>query len=365
MTAAENRNKVVNSTYVTNAGPKTVETARTMASYSSFKSPKYPTVLQQNMMQIHQVDKIRYPKPLYNSSGEVYDIFVPLYPPEPTFGSYSTRAETVLLNRLESKVHQGKVDLLTALAERKESIQMIQKRVNQAVPLIINYKRESQSLERKIRKAAYAPKKLKRLVKLLSDLRLEFSFGWAPIASDLYALGNEIMPPIFFADVTASYSEEQYITAPFGYEGDYMGGVRLKAFCQLSMSDPFSASASQIGLTDPAVTAWELVPWSFAVDWIWPLGDYLRQANMFSGLRVVASSLTVRQDGKAELVYKSGNSPMNGASSELKFKYYRRTTLPKPRLPQFMDSPFGSLTRTLNQLALLGQLVGKQRPGKV
>lgn len=365
MTASENRNRVLTQTYVTTNGPVTYEVLRVVASYYSLKSPKYPTVLQQNTMQIHEESKLRSPKPLLNSSGAVYNVFVPQYPPVPTYGSYSARAEFVLLNRINSRLHQGKVDLLTALAERKSTIEMIQSRVDQAVPLIIKYKKESTRLERKIKKSALAPKKLKRLVKLLSDLRLEFSFGWSPLASDIYALGNEIMPPIFFADVSASYIEEQSITTPpYGYEGGYMGQVKLKAWCQVSMSDPFSASASQIGLTDPLVTAWEIVPWSFAVDWIWPLGDYLSQVNMFSGLQVTDSSLTVRQTGEGNLVY-SMEGPAKGASSKLKLKYYQRKSLPKPSLPRFMDSPFGSLSRTLNQLALLGQMVGKTRPGKL
>lgn len=362
MTAAENRNRIENAAFATTAGPKSVEVFRVDASYSSRKSPKYPTVLQQNAMQIHQISRIRHPKPLTNSSGDVYDIFVPQYPPMPIFGQYSSGAIFTLLNRLNSRLHQGKVQLLTAFGERKKSIAMIQKRVGQAVPLITNYKKESQRLERKIRKAVNAPKKVKRLLKLLSDLRLEFSFGWSPIASDLYKLGNEIMPPIFFADVSASYVEEQSIkTTPFGYTGGYSGMVKLKAFCQVSMSDPFASSASQIGLTDPLDTAWELVPWSFAVDWIWPLGDYLSQINMFSGLKVVSSSLTIRQTGDGNLTYTSPG-PANGASSELKLKHYRRSSLPSPSLPRFVDSPFGSLSRTFNQLALLGQLAGKTRP---
>ncbi len=362
MTAAENRNRVTNATFTTTAGPKTVEVLRNTANYYSLKSPKYPTVLRQNTMQIHEESKIRFPKPLYDRSGAVYDYFVPQYPPVFTYGQYSSRATFVLLNRINSRVHQGKAQLLTAFGERKKSIQMIQKRVGQAVPLIRDYKKESQRLERKIRKSALAPKKLKRLVKLLSDLRLEFSFGWAPIASDLYKLGNEIMPPIFFADVTASYVEEQSIqTVPPGYVGGYMGSIKLKAWCQISMSNPFSSSASQIGLTDPLETAWELVPWSFAVDWIWPLGDYLSQANMFAGLNVLSSSLTIRQTGDGDITFNSEH-PAKGASSQLKLKHYRRTSFPNPSLPRFMDSPFGSLSRTLNQLALLGQMVGKTRP---
>lgn len=350
------RNYVKNAVFSLIDGPRTIEVERCSAGYFSSSSPKYPTVLQQNMMQIFQVTKLRHPVLRYNSLGEPYAIFVPQYPPQPPSGQHSARALFVLMNRLESRLHQGKVDLLTQLAERKKSIQMIQRRIGQAVPLITNYRDESRRLEKKIKKAYHQPRKVRRLIKLLSDLRLEFAFGWRPLASDIYKLGNEIMPPLFYADVRASYVEEQQVlNTATSYVGGYMGFIKLKAFCRVSMSDPLSSSASQLGLTDPAVVLWELVPWSFAVDWILPIGDYLSQLNMFQGLRVEASSLTIRQEGEGDLVNKT--VPM--ASSQLVLKHYRRTQLPSPSLPRFMDSPFGNLSRTFTQLALLGQTVGK------
>lgn len=328
------------------------------SSYYSNSTPGYPGKIQENSMQIHNEFRKWGPIALESSDGDIYGYFLPDNAPVPPYGYYDQALEFKLLNRLQSRIQQGQVDLLTAAAERKDSIQMIGSRVNQMTDLLVSHKKNMSKLEKALKKAQ-SPKKIKRLVNLISSLRLEFSFGWAPLASDLYTLGNEIMPPIFYADVSATVIGSQHEpTYSFGYTGGYKGTVKLTGKIGLQMSNPFTSSAAQLGLTNPAATAWELVPWSFAVDWILPIGDYLRQASMLDGLDVRFSSLTVAQSGQGSIEYAYNSST---AWSSVNLTHYRRGPLPSPRLPRFMDSPFGSLTRTFNQLALLGQMIGKDR----
>lgn len=326
--------------------------------YYSLSTPNYPSVIQENSMQIHNELRRWKPVPVKSSDGRIYGYYNPENAPAPIHGAYDDALVFRLLNRLQRRIQQGQVDLLTAAAERKDSIQMIGKRVDQMTDLLVSHKANMGRLEKAIKRAK-KPRKIKRLMNLISSLRLEFAYGWAPLASDLYTLGNEIMPPIFYADVHATVNAEQILpTYSFGYEGGYYGTVKLTGKIGLEMNDPFTASAAQLGLTNPAATAWELVPWSFAVDWILPIGDYLRQASTLDGLNVRFSSLTITQKGSGEINYTLDEAfPLY---SSVKFKHYRRTSLPEPRLPRFMDSPFGSLSRTFNQLALLGQMIGKR-----
>lgn len=328
------------------------------AHYHSLNTPGYPSKIRENMMQIHNEFRTWTPAAIKGFDNEVYGYYSPENAPVPIYGDYDPALEFKLLNRLQSRIQEGQVDLLTAAAERKESIQMIGARVNQMTDLLVSYRHNMSRLERALKKAK-KPRKIKRLVNLISSLRLEFSFGWSPLASDLYTLGNEIMPPIFYADVSATVIGEQLVpTYSFGYDGGYEGSVKLHGKLGIQMNDPFTASAAQLGLTNPAATAWELVPWSFAVDWILPIGDYLRQASMLDGLDVRFSSMTITQKGAGSIRYTLSDYDM---WSSVELKHYRRTSLPEPRLPRFMDSPFGSLSRTFNQLALLGQMVGKNR----
>lgn len=328
------------------------------ASYASRKSPKYPSNLNENPMQISDVKQYWTPVPVMTSAGEIASWRQSATAPLPVWGFVPPEMVHKLLNRIQSRTQQGQVNLGAAYGERKEAIKMIGQRVDQATDLLVSHKANMQRINRAIKKAQ-APKKLKRLIKLASDLRLEFSYGWSPLASDLYTLCNEIMPPIVYSDVSATVMwshpkpKEDSI---YGYDISTSGTFSARGKVGLEQSSPLISSAAMLGLTNPAEVAWELVPWSFAVDWILPVGDYLRQSAMFHGLKIRFSSMTITQEGTSSIVYNI-RPPYPKSSAE--FKHYRRVSLPSPSLPRFANSPIGSAARTLNQLALLGQLVGK------
>lgn len=328
------------------------------ASYASHITPKYPSRLNENPMQISDVKEHWYPVPVKNSSGVITDWRNSVSSPLPVWGFVPPEMVHKLLNRIQSRTQRGQVNLGAAYGERKEAIKMIGQRVDQATNLLVSHKANMQRVNKAIKKAQ-APKKIKRLIKLASDLRLEFSYGWSPLASDLYTLCNEIMPPIVYSDVSATVmwsNPKPKEGSVFGYDLSATGTFRAKGKVGLEQDSPLISSGAMLGLTNPAEVAWELVPWSFAVDWILPVGDYLRQEAMFHGLRIRFSSMTITQEGSSSATYNI-RAPYPRSTAE--FKHYRRTSLPSPSLPRFANSPFGSAARTLNQLALLGQLVGK------
>ena len=339
-------------------GIRTIIVEERDTSYASHKTPHYPARLSENSMKIHDARHYWYPVPVKNVHGEVTNWRLPVSPPLPVWGEIPPGMVHKLLNRIQSRTQQGQVNLGAAYGEREESIKMIGQRVDQATDLLISHKANMQRIEKAIKKAQ-APKKIKRLIKLASDLRLEFSYGWSPLASDLYTLCNEIMPPIFYSDVSATVmwsNPQPKEGSVYGYTIRTSGTFRAKAKVGLEQSSPLISSGAMLGLTNPAEVAWELVPWSFAVDWILPVGDYLRQSAMFHGLKVRFSSMTITQEGKSSATY---NLQPPYPSSQSEFKHYVRQSLPSPSLPRFANSPIGGTARSLNQLALLGQLIGK------
>lgn len=358
MSKDEDRSYLKNGTFPYKYGIRYLTIERRTASYASHTTPNYPSNLNENMMQIHDVKEHWYPVPGKQADGKIYDWFQSASSPLPVWGHVPPEMVHKLLNRIQSRTQQGQVNLGAAYGERKESIQMIGQRVDQATDLLVSHKANMQRINKAIKKAQ-APKKVKRLIKLASDLRLEFSYGWSPLASDLYTLCNEIMPPIVYSDVSATVmwsNPKPEKGSIFGYDLSTSGTFRAKGKVGLEQRSPLISSGAMLGLTNPAEVAWELVPWSFAVDWILPVGDYLRQTAMFDGLKIRFSSMTITQEGSSSAT--SNIHPL-GLKSTAEFKHYRRTSLPSPSLPRFANSPIGSAARTLNQLALLGQLIGK------
>lgn len=47
--------------------------------------------------------------------------------------------------------------------------------------------------------------------------------------------------------------------------------------------DSLKAVAANTGISNPALLAWELLPWSFVIDWFIPVGDYLESLSAFDG----------------------------------------------------------------------------------
>jgi len=62
--------------------------------------------------------------------------------------------------------------------------------------------------------------------------------------------------------------------------------------------------AEQFGIVNPLSLAWEVVPFSFVVDWFANVGDYLRQFSDFAGLDLSAQcrGLLIKQNGSSTAI---------------------------------------------------------------
>lgn len=138
--------------------------------------------------------------------------------------------------------------------------------------------------------------------------------------------------------------------------------TRVHFACTLRIPENNATAMARYTSLNPASIAWELMPWSFVIDWFYNIGDYLR--NMESavlyhrffegGFRTVTNRTTVTQ--KAE---RSGTPPPGVVWSgtyraDADFKSLTRVILsemPYPPAPTF-QTHLGS-GRLLNAAALL------------
>lgn len=127
---------------------------------------------------------------------------------------------------------------------------------------------------------------------------LEFHFGWEPLVKDIYSsidiLGDYGKP--YSKPIVVRAREElrvYYRNTPIcsnGYIGIDSGFLRGyvvgKASCRITVVNPNLYTANRLGLVNPAAVAWELVPFSFVVDWFVNVGDYISQFNDLLGVDV-------------------------------------------------------------------------------
>lgn len=215
-----------------------------------------------------------------------------------------------------------------------------------------------------------------RVARMISDAWLEFTYGWKPLASTIYGVADNLL------DVSVSPFDRFKVRRTRNFHGLkvsvylYSGASR-----QFMLSGPFKVSSSfQVCLRssnafnparwsslNPASIAWELMPYSFVVDWVVDVGSYLRNLETSvvyadSFVNGFFSNLIAYDSGLADTVvtsfgdYFARFDYVQNFSGHVKYRKFNRTVLteyPVPKLPG-INVQLGS-SRLLSAAALLAQ----------
>lgn len=184
-----------------------------------------------------------------------------------------------------SKMHES-VSLGMALAERREAVSMIAKRCNDIADAYRALRRGD--FKKFLARLDVPPKKRHRgLVqvrsKQVSALWLEYWFGWSPFVNDIYTGIQLLDSPYPSSRVTGAGVD--HLTQTTGFQRYDMTAI-VKCGAYVSVDNEMLYRANQFGVVNPALVAWELVPFSFLVDWFVPVGNYLRSYTDFVGLSI-------------------------------------------------------------------------------
>ncbi|DAD52687.1 maturation protein [ssRNA phage SRR7976301_4] len=200
----------------------------------------------------------------------------------------------------------------------------------------------------------------------ISSRWLEYQYGWAPLFSDITAaldlLKSQVAVPLQVHAVRNVQEAWPLPVRPYSSYGlwEPSGSIKAGAKFRIDMVLVNSqlATLDSLGLANPFQLGWELIPYSFVVDWMLPLGNFLSGLSASFGLSFKGASLTtwtkVDMDVKySELpVFKSGNPPSFHVYSMSTYrKIYSSMVLPRV----YYKSPFSSATRLATALSLLQQ----------
>lgn len=178
---------------------------------------------------------------------------------------------------------------------------------------------------------------------------LELHFGWSPLVGDIYDAIDTLQSDFGRTKVVASASV-QYGISRDGYPyGSSIGKYGVRTEVEMKVINPNLALATSMGLTNPAAIAWELVPFSFVVDWFTNVGQILESYTDFLGYDFGGGS----RSRKA----KATGTIFTGGSQLIELDYQERFVLADfPRPPMVFNSPFGGPKRAATQISLLTQL---------
>jgi hypothetical protein len=205
---------------------------------------------------------------------------------------------------------------------------------------------------------------------------LELQYGWKPLLSDVYGAARALeQRPKGDWRVTASVTRSRnqdyayWVSSQAGTAAmDGKARVLRSCYARIDAVPQNEATISlvSLGVTNPLSVAWELVPWSFVVDWAWPIGDWLDSLDALLGYgsAYYSSSFLVKASWRVKGV--SGpygtwvaDNQWRGTKRVVSLTRTVNNSVPLPSLPSFKDPR--SLGHMANGLALMATAFGRKR----
>lgn len=167
-----------------------------------------------------------------------------------------------------------------ALGELNQSTDMILKRLGQIL-LFAKRVRTGRFKEAGMRKPS---KKVLQTPgsKRLADNWLELQYGWLPLISDIYDVIDAVGSGMARRGMKVSKKSSEVVR-----QGALQTPVTSRAGFSGVVSNEAAFNLNQWGLLNPANIAWNLVPFTFVIDWFLPIGRTLGALTGTAGLSQV------------------------------------------------------------------------------
>jgi len=197
----------------------------------------------------------------------------------------------------------------------------------------------------------------RRVERRLANYWLSYWYGFKPLASDAYGL-YELMSEQALKTLLVhgrgrsfvghsgqfEYVRQSSQLAPglsFNDSSSIVHQTHLTGRCD---NNTLARNLNRIGMLNPVSLAWELIPFSFVIDWAVPVGQVLTNLSATAGLTFVGGSSTVRYERELTTTIAPGwqiPGPTQGAMSHLWGFGMQRTKLSKfPRGLSLYSKPF-------------------------
>lgn len=287
----------------------------------------------------------------------------------PTVGAtgWDSNDELALLSKLKEQYQQHSFNGANFLGELHQTVNLLGNKLELLHRVLAHIAGGTKPRYQRYRKGKRVPPRPRpppRGGSPIANSWLEFSFGVMPLLNDVYELAeiaskqNEIRKRI----VARRKGRPGEITSPWEYAsatGSVDFSKQIIAYLNQAELPTFW---DQFGLSDPVTVAWELLPWSFVVDWVMPIGKFVEAqsfARRMKGTFVITERTRTRWlmtvDKDTEYYYNVSMLP--DACNSVEINRTVTNVLPVP-LPSLKSSLFGGkpLWRVANALSLLAQV---------
>lgn len=298
----------------------------------------------------------------------------------PLFATASNQAYKQFVSRCRDGIS---ADMLTNIAEWGKTADMIVKRVKPMIDFVRalrdpNRFLKSAAQRAKANSAARNARRRARFEKSgfvarrparpvpgqpstqkFSSWYLEYSFGWAPTIDDIVSavrsLGREL--PIGLVKGHG----HQLLTGRINVGGnpvtDWRADVRVNCGAKVSIVNPNAALLDCLGLANPALTAWNLIPFSFLADWAFDVSTQLGSWSDLFGYNIALPYNSTKSASWCSQVYSPGKTnTIEGGFMD------RRNTMVSPKANiNIYANLHQSIHRAALSLALLGTTIRRSK----
>lgn len=306
------------------------------------------------------------------------------YPAPAELSGHLPQAREKAFRRLIEAVH-GDVqsNLAVSFAQIGKTMNLIIDYSNRIRGSLVNLKKGNLSGAAKTLWAGktprYQPGQRPSVSKSTAQNWLAFQYGWKPLLNDIHgaleALAEFTAAFDFVRRVTSSAThslvEVQALKNAHVIHASEDAGFnkvsttsRCKFVLYYQISDPLKTFMAQTGFTNPVNLAWELLPFSFVVDWFLPVGPYLETLSSWDGLAFKDGSETnfTKQEATSAITFNSTKFVGGGTTEYRHRSHYHRimvelgrirlTSFPSQNLPEIRYG-LSSVHRAANAIALM------------
>lgn len=269
----------------------------------------------------------------------------------PTHGLQKTHID----GKLRGKIKDQNVNLAQAMGEYRQTAGLFS---DIAIDLFKTYRSiRSGSAIRDLVRELRRPSGVKR--KSAAKRWLEYQYGILPLLSDLHGFAEQLNKKLIdgtYVYVRASMSEEirntsvgpntSYPTIPCPISKITSSRYSVRGVARFKIQAAWLKELSEVGITNPIYAAWELMPYSFVIDWLFNVGEYLSSLDALNG---VSDLRVIRGDKLIQSIYYESW----GTGRFKQTSITRDTPSSGLAMPHFGYKPSESLTKIANGLALL------------
>jgi hypothetical protein len=319
-------------------------------------------------------------------SGYVWDplidnVYIGVDPDRrPVLETAENAAKTNFIKRVREQqtTFQGGV----AAGELNETLRMLRSPVKSLRKGLSSYLATLKKRKRQVKRVS-PRKRLNAARKVLADTWLEYSFGWKPLISDIndltYTLANsQVSDDRKWTPVNASGVDESFQIggALVGVGGGLCSGVNVSFIRHSKHQVVYRGSVSldnpvtkewKFGYlpNDFVPTVWELIPYSFLVDYFTNVGDIINAATLFtSNLRWTARTQVELHEAEiisGEASFFPGQGTSGSSYGQLKGKQGYRIVGRAPYTGSLVPSLEFTVPNTVNKWLNMAALASGQR----